>query len=319
MRRDLILWLFALALALTACAKNVSESGGEILPGQCRQDGQNWQFKPCGAQKSLRLEGSRAIMNELAARRERLGSGSVLYAELGGDATADGFVVRRICLTGRLLSEDCGQQQLFGELVALDRGVIANRRERICYDAKGPNVELTRLHFDKAASEVLARRLKQEPPAAAEFQPEEGASCQSDEQVCYVRGRPNAVLSRALYGEPQAGAAAELKGVSWKWRATVMHDESRIAPAEPGNYTLRFGDGGALSLRVDCNRAAGSYHIKGRAMNLDVKLLTKVMCAPNSLEREYLKGVNSVESFSLEGGVLYLRLRLDAGVMEFVQ
>jgi len=107
--------------------------------------------------------------------------------------------------------------------------------------------------------------------------------------------------------------------VNWKWRATVLHDETRIAPAEPGNYSLRFGDGGALSLRVDCNRGAGGYRLKGREMNLDVKLLTKAMCSPESLERDFLKGLNSVESFGVENGVLYLRLRLDAGVMEFVQ
>ena len=319
MRRVRIALLIVMLVLLAACASRAPEQGRELLMGQCSFTAQGWQFKPCDAHEVYRLVGSKPALADLAERRTRLGSQAAFYVELSGERSGKVFALKRVSLAGRLVAEDCGQQQLFGELVALDKGVIANRRTRVCYDAKGPNVDLTRLHIDKAAAAALAKQLKQQTGPLTEFAPENEAVCQTDEQLCYVRTRRNAVLSRAVYGEPPAAAAAELKGVAWKWRATLMHDESRIAPSEPERYTLRFADGGALSLKVDCNRGAGTYRLKGRELGLDVKLLTKAACGPASLERDYLKGLNSVEAYSLDDGVLRLKLRLAAGVMEFVK
>ena len=126
-------------------------------------------------------------------------------------------------------------------------------------------------------------------------------------------------MSRAIFGEKQAQVLSDLCGVTWKWQGTVLHDESRIEPEDSAQYTLEFKENGSLAVQVDCNRGAGSYHASDGNLNLDIKLLTKVACAPESLDREYLKDLNSVGDYAIEDGALVLKLRLDAGVMRFEQ
>lgn len=310
-------------VALAGCVKPsiMAELGGERVSGQCRFDGQTWVIRPCGSATTYRLSASRGILDELAARRARLGvsAKAPFYAELGGSINGGSLSVSRVLLSGRQLYEECGQQQLFGELVAVDKGVVANRREGICYDKNGPNVKLTAAYIDKTAADRLAKTLKADSASKAEFAPELDASCNGGEQVCYVRGRANNVLSRAIFGEKQAQALNDLCGVTWKWQGTALHDESRVEPDDPAQYTLEFKENGTLALQVDCNRGAGSYRVKDGGLEMDGKLLTKAACAPESLDREYLKDLNSVGDYAIEDGALVLKLRLDAGFMRFEQ
>jgi len=314
--------LFCLAI-LSGCVSPVAivEHGGETVSGQCRFDGQSWQFRPCGSATTYRLSASRSVLDDLSARRNRLGlaAKTPFYVELGGSINGDALKVFRVILSGRQLYEECGQQQLFGELVAVDKGVVANRRDGVCYDKNGPNVKLTAAYIDKDAADRLAKALKTAAASGEEFSLEQDASCHGGERVCYVRGRANNALSRAVFGERQAQVLSDLCGVTWKWQGTVLHDESRIEPEDPAQYTLEFKENGTLALQVDCNRGAGTYHASDGSLSLDIKLLTKAACAPESLDREYLKDLNSVGDYAIEDGALVLKLRLDAGVMRFEQ
>jgi heat shock protein HslJ len=87
-------------------------------------------------------------------------------------------------------------------------------------------------------------------------------------------------------------------------------------PGDPSAYTLRFEPDGTLELRVDCNRAGGSYRLEQSRLVLEITHSTMAACAPESLDRAFLKDLNEVVSYSVREGHLYLVLKNDSGTME---
>src|SRR3712207_3853085 len=61
---------------------------------------------------------------------------------------------------------------------------------------------------------------------------------------------------------------AEIVGVEWQWRGTLLVDGTIVRPADPSLYTLEFRADETAAVRADCNRGSGSYTTATNAMRI---------------------------------------------------
>jgi uncharacterized lipoprotein YbaY len=72
-----------------------------------------------------------------------------------------------------------------------------------------------------------------------------------------------------------------------------------------------------VAVRADCNRAVGTYALRGRTLTISLGPMTLAACPPGSLDRCFLIQLRNVDSFFWRGDVLHLQLKVDSGVMRF--
>lgn len=121
-----------------------------------------------------------------------------------------------------------------------------------------------------------------------------------------------------------SGAAAgtseppELLGRVWQWQEYVdMGEVSDIKVDDPATYTLEFLPDGTYKVVADCNLSSGRYTVDGSLLTLEPGPTTLAECGPESLYDQYLSHLGDVVTFVLEGGKLFLNLKMDAGNMVF--
>ncbi|MGR8932334.1 MAG: META domain-containing protein [Gammaproteobacteria bacterium] len=105
-------------------------------------------------------------------------------------------------------------------------------------------------------------------------------------------------------------------GKTWQWQGTVTPVE-KINVKQPERYTLRFDEKGRLQARFDCNRGGGSYQISESKVSFGPLMSTRMACPNDSLDDIYIKQLQDVNSFFLEGDSLYLELPFDSGTLQF--
>jgi heat shock protein HslJ len=116
--------------------------------------------------------------------------------------------------------------------------------------------------------------------------------------------------------EPEQKPSSPIEGQVWAWQHTVRVDGTRTTPTEPDHYTLRLGPDGQLDVRADCNRAGGRYKVEGASLTLPVTHSTMAACPPESLDREFLANLASVNAWRLEENSLHVNLT-GGGTMVF--
>jgi heat shock protein HslJ len=113
-----------------------------------------------------------------------------------------------------------------------------------------------------------------------------------------------------------AGDATLTVGI-WLWQGTQRGGEPAIVPDAPERYTLEFQPGGRVSVRADCNRGSGSYTLNGASLTFGPLALTRAMCAPGSLDVEFLRGLTATSTHRNNGRELVLMFAGNAGSMRF--
>jgi len=107
---------------------------------------------------------------------------------------------------------------------------------------------------------------------------------------------------------------ASVMGRTWLWESTVTPVE-KISSRNPERYTLRITGDGRLQARFDCNKGGGSYQISTGKLSFGPIMSTRMACAPDSLDSQFMRDLGKVESFFVEEGHLYLGLQSDSGTM----
>lgn len=115
--------------------------------------------------------------------------------------------------------------------------------------------------------------------------------------------------------EQVAAAGNPLGGTVWRWQRTLMSDDSVTEPADPEAFTLEFQPEGRLVLRVDCNRGAGTYRLEGNKLRIGSVATTRAFCGPGSLDSVFLRQLERVASYLMDGEDLVLELEMDSGGM----
>ncbi len=112
------------------------------------------------------------------------------------------------------------------------------------------------------------------------------------------------------------GPAASLEGPTWNWIKTLYNNDTAVTAPDPTKYTLKFDQASKRFLFVaDCNNGSGSYTLDGQNLTMKVEGMTRAACPPPS--DDYIKMLDQVASYKIEGSTLYLMLKFDSGTMTF--
>ncbi len=101
-----------------------------------------------------------------------------------------------------------------------------------------------------------------------------------------------------------------------------MDDAQGITrPSDPSRYTLRFDADGTVQLRLDCNRARGTWSARPAAdsgsgsLRFGPLATTRALCPAPSLGERLGTEVSYVRSYLLKDGRLHLSLLADGGIL----
>jgi len=103
---------------------------------------------------------------------------------------------------------------------------------------------------------------------------------------------------------------------TWQWESTVTPVET-ITVSSPEQYTLLLAEDGTLKAKFDCNNGGGNYEISEGTLSFGPMMSTRMACPEGSLDVAFMRDLERVSSFFLEGGNLYLELPYDSGTMKF--
>ena len=111
--------------------------------------------------------------------------------------------------------------------------------------------------------------------------------------------------------------ASDLVGYVWAWVEFLENNDTVTHPNMPANYTLEFMPDGQVAVQADCNRANGTYSVKGSQIEIELVPMTLAACPEDSLSDEYLRLLNDAVIYFREGDFLFLDIMMDAGTMKF--
>jgi heat shock protein HslJ len=114
-----------------------------------------------------------------------------------------------------------------------------------------------------------------------------------------------------------AASAATHLGV-WYWIGTTTAAQAVVAVA-PERFRIDFAETGTLRVQADCNRGSGSYKLMAGALALGPIGLTKMGCAVDSQDREFLSQLAIARSLTLVSDRMYLELDEGRGRMHFAR
>ena len=111
-------------------------------------------------------------------------------------------------------------------------------------------------------------------------------------------------------------APASLEGPTWNWNKTTYSNGSTTTAPDPTKYTLKFSQAARrFVFTADCNNGSGSYTVSGQNLTMHVEGMTRAVCPPPS--DEYVKSLDQVASYKIDGSTLSLALNANAGTMTF--
>jgi heat shock protein HslJ len=119
-----------------------------------------------------------------------------------------------------------------------------------------------------------------------------------------------------------APAPPTLAGTAWQLLSIQSMDDAQgtLRIADPNLYTIAFGSDGRAALRVDCNRATGTWHAEPGVSAVSGSLTfgplaaTRAMCAPPSIDLKVLRDLSDVRSYLFKDGQLHMSLMADGGI-----
>jgi heat shock protein HslJ len=121
---------------------------------------------------------------------------------------------------------------------------------------------------------------------------------------------------------PAAAGPAALAGTEWRLVEIQSMDDSvgTKRPEDPSLYTMRLGADGTVNMRLDCNRANGSWTATPSADPTNGQFEfgplagTRALCPPPSLDEVVTAHAQYVRGYMLRDGRLSLSLMADGGI-----
>ncbi|UCG23825.1 MAG: META domain-containing protein [Chloroflexota bacterium] len=132
----------------------------------------------------------------------------------------------------------------------------------------------------------------------------------------YVTDEGNLILNLAADAGNMVFAAPKLTGAVWQWESIVTPVESFENP-NPEQYTVRFGEDGAVNVKAGCNLASGSYTADESGFAIDLGPATLAECGPESLSSDFIQALGAAAIPFFLDGKLYMDLFADSGTLRF--
>lgn len=122
----------------------------------------------------------------------------------------------------------------------------------------------------------------------------------------------------------QAGAArgahpGSLADTSWTLVAFRSSDDAQGTARPPAGrvYALNFGHDGTVTMKLDCNRGAGTWRAEGAALSLGPAAVTRALCPQPDMGQALVMRLADVRGYVIRDGHLFLALKADASIYEF--
>ena len=113
-----------------------------------------------------------------------------------------------------------------------------------------------------------------------------------------------------------------LAGTSWRLVEFQSMDDATgaVRPDNPSLYTMRLNRDGTVIMRLNCNRASGTWFAEPSGNDESGRFEfgplagTRALCPPPSLDEKFLAQATFIRSYMLKDGRLYLSLMADGGI-----
>jgi heat shock protein HslJ len=131
------------------------------------------------------------------------------------------------------------------------------------------------------------------------------------------------VLANACTTNAPEAPAVGLAPSSWRLVEFQSSDDAigTTRPDDPSLYTMTLNDDGTVALRLNCNRASGSWSAEpsadgmSGAFSFGPLAMTRAFCPPPSMDQSIATQAGFVRSFVRRDGRLYLSLMADGGIL----
>jgi heat shock protein HslJ len=141
-------------------------------------------------------------------------------------------------------------------------------------------------------------------------------------------GAPADIRLPANHSESQAHDAAgsdpasPLAGTLWRLVEFQSMDDAigKLRPDDPTRYTMQLNGDGSVVMRLNCNRARGTWAAETGGNGASGRFVfgplaaTRAHCPPPSMDAGILAQAGFIRSYRLQDGRLYLSLMADGGV-----
>jgi heat shock protein HslJ len=137
------------------------------------------------------------------------------------------------------------------------------------------------------------------------------------------RSRPATPLQTAGTGEPPGSKpVSALADTRWRLVEFQSMDDAQgtTRPRDRSLYTMRLNGDGTVAMRLDCNRATGTWSAEpsgdGTSGRFEFGPLaaTRALCPPPNMEESIMRQAGHIRSYLLQDGRLYLSLMADGGI-----
>jgi heat shock protein HslJ len=108
----------------------------------------------------------------------------------------------------------------------------------------------------------------------------------------------------------------DLTGQTWQW-LSMTDPEGETTVDDPSRYTILFNDDDTAEITADCNNVGATYTVDEGSINITLGPSTLVACPPDSLDQQFLAGLENAAIYFFEEGDLFLDLTADGGTMRF--
>jgi len=102
----------------------------------------------------------------------------------------------------------------------------------------------------------------------------------------------------------------------WQW-VSFTNPAEEFEIESPESYLLTFNSDGTVSVKADCNNAAGSYTADATSLTIQMGPMTMAACPPESRSDQFVQLLGGAALYFFEDGNLFIDLMADGGTMEF--
>jgi len=121
---------------------------------------------------------------------------------------------------------------------------------------------------------------------------------------------------------PPAAPAGPLAGTEWRLVEIQSMDDSvgTRRPGDPAKFTMRLNDDNTVNMRLDCNRANGTWSVEPGADPSSGRIAfgplaaTRALCPPPRLDEQVTAQAPYIRGYMLKDGRLSLTLVADGGI-----
>lgn len=136
------------------------------------------------------------------------------------------------------------------------------------------------------------------------------------------------VQSTASSGTPGTGKAVgstpvrSLADTQWRLLEFQSMDDKKgtVRPSDPSLYNMRLGGDGTVTMRLNCNRATGTWSAEPGSVAASGRFefgplaATRALCPPPSMDESIVAQSSFIRSYLLKDGRLHLSLMADGGI-----